>query len=371
METSLVERGYYPLWNPLDFSKGNPNHYDRGFGVDLRKILEHALRDAPTELRKAADTVSVGPLIRQDLDPEVYELYVKTFPLYDMLAKIPANGLVHAYNQETSYGSAKFMGELDTVTDDANTYARATANIAILATRRGISLKAGFAVTAGGVNYDPEAREIAGGLKGIRHQMQLGICRLQDSDPASITATAPNGLYDANAFNSLRYIIQNQSPAGNTVKVVPGTGQPLTIGIRAAANAIIDAGGEPNMIISGVQAKEDLINEQLPQVRFNTVEVIPGLHVSKVAAGESELPIMTIPGDSMGTWIGGGHTYRDMYVVDSSTLALAYLGGPGPTVLEIPVGVGGDLRKLFIPFLMNGLVAFAPLYLARVSEQIA
>ncbi len=362
---------YFPLWRPVDFSKGNPNKYKGGFGVDLREIMEHALKDAPIEIRKAADTTSVGPLIRQDLEAEIYELYVKKFPLFDMIQKIPSNGLAHAYNQETSYGSAVFMSELGTVTDDANTYNRATANIAIAASRRGISLKAGYAVTAGGMNYDPETREIAGGLRAIRHQMQTGICRLQDVDAASVTATAPNGLYDANAFNSLRYVIQNQSPAGNTIKVAAGSGQPITTAIRLAANNVIDAGGEPDMIIATVSGKEAAILEQLPQVRFNTVEVIPGLHVSKIAAGDSELPIMTVPGDSIGTWITGGHTYVDLFVVDSSTLALAYLGGPTPTVLEVPIGVDGTLRKLFIPFAMAGLVCHAPLFMARVSLQIA
>ena len=363
----------YDLWRPVDLAK-TPNHYHQILGGDtVSKIFDVALAGAPN-LRKAADSTSVGPLIRQDLEAKIYELFVKKFPFFDMIEKVPANGLVHAFNQQTAYGSAAYMSELGTVTDDANTYVRATQNIAILATRRGISLKAQYAVAAGGMNYDPEAREIAGGLTAIRHQAQVGMFRLQNVDNTSVTATAENGLYDANAFNGLRYTVDNLSPAGNTTTAVPGANTPITIGVRNAANAIIDAGGEPDLILASVTGKELLIQEQIPQVRFvtdNSVEIIPGLKVAKIAAGEAELPIVTVPGDSIGTHITGGHTYTDIFVVDSSTLEWAWLGGPTPTVLDIPIGVDGTLRHLYIPFMMGALVANAPLYLARCRVQTA
>ena len=46
---------------------------------------------------------------------------------------------------------------------------------------------------------------------------------------------------------------------------------------------------------------------------------------------------------------------RDVYVLDEDSLSLPFLGTPGPTVLEIPIGISGQLTHLYIVFLMNGL----------------
>jgi hypothetical protein len=366
------EAGAYPLWKPLDFDSMEQYSW-KGLGRGLDSALKAQISDAA--VLKAIDSLGAGPLIRQDLDPTVYELFVKNFPMWDMIEKIPSNGEVHAYNQQTAYGDAQFITESGSVTDDANTYVRSYAEMAILATRRGITLKALNAVRAGGVAYDPETREIAGGLRALAHRAQAAIFRYQQVDSTSTTPTAPNGLYNSNAFNGLRWTLNNNSPGANTTSVsvtsAPAVGiTPVTKGIRLAANQVIDAGGEPNMIVCSVSSKEFLVDEMLPLVRVaNTVEVVPGLTVPKVVAGESELPIITVPGDSIGTILAGGHTYQDMYVLDSNMLAWAYLGGPGPTTLEIPVGTDGTLRKLYIPFMMGGLVQFAPLFMARAQLQ--
>ena len=50
-----------------------------------------------------------------------------------------------------------------------------------------------------------------------------------------------------------------------------------------------------------------------------------------------------------------GNNVRDIYVLDENTVTLPYLGSPGPTVLEIPIGISGQLTHLYIIFLMNGL----------------
>ena len=91
-------------------------------------------------LLRAVDSAGAGPLIRQDLDPIVHALFVKRFPGWERFRKTPANGLVHAFNQQTAYGDAQFISELGTVVDDQNTYNRATAPIAVLARRVGVGV---------------------------------------------------------------------------------------------------------------------------------------------------------------------------------------------------------------------------------------
>lgn len=84
-------------------------------------------------------------LIRQDLEPTLYALFVKVFPAFERLAKGPANGLVHAFNQITSPDSSAFqstvISELGSVNYVASTYVRQTAPIAVFATGRGLSIK--------------------------------------------------------------------------------------------------------------------------------------------------------------------------------------------------------------------------------------
>lgn len=85
-------------------------------------------------------------LIRQDLEPTLYTLFVKTFPFFERIAKGPSNGLVHAFNQITTPDAVNSLGgtiitEIGTVTYVASQYVRQTAPIAVFATGRGISFK--------------------------------------------------------------------------------------------------------------------------------------------------------------------------------------------------------------------------------------
>lgn len=374
------EAQYYPHWKPIDFEK---TAYDWGaLGGKERKALVAGIADEG--IRKAVDSVAVGPLIRQDLDPMIYEIYVKNFPAFDTIEKVEANGLVHAWNQETAYtalggpgtSGSTFIPELGTVQDDASVYNRLTANIAVNAARRGISLKAKFAVRAGGMGYDPAVREIEGGIRNIAHTSQIGIFRLQEALVGSTTAADPNGLYDANAFNGLRYYLQNIAPAGNTIPVditaswPSQTTQLIADGLDAAAVAVRDAGGSPTAVWTSLTGIRNLRREQIPferVVKADRTEIIPGVMVPTVIAGDELLPLLGVPGDSVGFYTISGHNYYDMYVVDTNQLQWAWLGGPSPTVLTIPVGTDGTLRELYIPFMMGALVALAPQFLARVQ----
>lgn len=353
------------LWKPSD-----PTQNDYGaVGEIIRQTASSFLN-----VRKAgpADSTAVGPLIRQDLDPEIYKLFVRKFPLYEMIEKIPSNGLVHAFNQKTSFGDALYQTETGSVVDDESTYNRATANIAVLATRRGVTLKAQFAVRQGGMAYDPEAEELASGLTALRHKMQQSIFCWQDTDSGSTTTATENGKYDANAFNGLRYTLNNVSDASMTIPVDITSGDTtllITQAIKKASDQIINFGGEPSLIFGNTTACRLLDNEQLQFVRYVNsagTEIVPGLRVKEVDAGQALLPMLRVPGDANPS-IVDTHTYEELYVADMNALKLAYLGGPTPTVLEIPIGTDGKLQKLFIPFCMAGLAVVAPNWVARVK----
>jgi hypothetical protein len=51
----------------------------------------------------------------------------------------------------------------------------------------------------------------------------------------------------------------------------------------------------------------------------------------------------------------------DIYLIDERTISLPYLGSPGPTVLDIPIGISGQLTHLFIIFLMAGMALKVPI----------
>ena len=308
------------------------------------------------DIAKALDTTGATALIRQDLEPMLYEVFVRMFPAYDRFPKEPANGLVHAWNQITSYGGAKFMAELGTVTDDTNVYERKTTNIAILATRRGISLKSKFAVTHGGVDYNPEALELQGGLRAMSHEMQKQIFN-GNATTATGTADDEYGLYDANAFTGLRSQL-----TANAVSFDPATNPTTTGSFRRAVDSallpITQAGGMPSIIWGHPQEKITFDEQQDPNVRLvgpDYVDIGVGVTAQRFNTYAGQLPFAVVPGDSIDDYSIGATTYRDLYMLDESSITLPYLGTPGPTVLEIPIGVAGQLTHLYIVFLMNGL----------------
>lgn len=328
------------------------------------------------ELTKLLDTGGASALIRQDLEPLLYALFVKTFPAWERFTKEPANGLVHAYNQITAYGDAQFMTELGTVTDDVTTYARQTSPIAVIATRRGISLKSQFAVTAGGMGYNPEQIELQSGLRAIAHKMQKTIFQ-GNATASGGTANDEYGLYDANSFTGLRQIL-NLSKAKN-VDPSDTTYGDMRAQFDYAAREVMDLGGTVNIIWTTPMNKVVFDLQQDKNVRYmnNFVNVTPGVLTNAVNTVFGPLPIATVPGDSIGTYItqnsdgvfDGGETVADSYLLDESTISIPYLGSDGPTVLDIPIGISGQLTHLYIMFGMFGLAVKAPGWSTKVRVQ--
>lgn len=313
-------------------------------------------------LKKTLDTGGGAALIRQDLEPILYELYVKEFPAWERFNKEPANGLVHAYNQITDFGDAQFMTELGTVTDDVSTYVRKTTNIAVIATRRGISLKSQFAVQAGGMSWSPEQLELQGGLRAIAHKMQKTIFQGQATNSGGLS-TNELGAYDANSFDGLRSIL-NQTWAKNS-DPTGGTPEDMRAAFDRAAQEVMDAGGTVNLAYLRPNEKVTFDLQQDKNVRYmnSYVDVAVGVQTNAVNTVFGPLPLATIPGDSIGTYTAtgtySGNTVGDIYLIDESSISLPYLGSEGVTVLDIPIGISGQLTHLFIMFGMWGLAVKA------------
>ena len=341
-------------------------------GFAAQNAFNGLSRELQPDVMKALDVSGATALIRQDLEPVLYEVFIRQFPAYDRMSKEPANGLLHAWNQVTAYGDAKFMAELGTVTDDTSTYVRKSTNVAILATRRGISLKSQFAVMAGGMNYNPEALELQGGLRSMAFRMQKTIFEGQAADSGG-TADNELGLYDENAFTGLRSILNTANAYAFEPAQNDGTAAKAILGnfrnaIDAALLPVVQAGGSKPSILWGHPADKITFDEQQDlNVRLvgpQYVNIGVGATAQSINTIAGPIPFAVVPGTAINPYqftgtttngVASGAKVRDLYMLDESTITLPYLGSPGPTVLEIPVGISGQLTHLYIVFLMNGL----------------
>jgi len=359
----------YSLWKPASASL--PRQDD---------VIERMAKEFAT---RAGTSDTTSPIVAQRLDPKVMPVFVKDFPLYDLIEKELSNGLSHTFLQQTAFSASATphtIAETGTVTDDSNAYVRKTTNIMQIALRRGVTLKAQYAGQASGdASKDLMSRELEGGLLTIARDAQTEILRYQESDPTSTTSTAPNGAFDVNGINGLRYTLENLAPAENTAFVdirTPWTDQRVLKAVRTVVNAIWDKGGRPDLIVCSSRGSEALFEDQVNLVRYigepNFHQITPGLRVRAISTDQGELPVVAVPGAALGTWINSTpSTYVDIFVLQTETLSLPYLGAPEPTVLRIPIGSDGQLRELAIPFILIGLAAMVPQYLGRVSCQIA
>lgn len=308
-------------------------------------------------LTKALDTTGAAALIRQDLEPLLYELYIREFPYWERIRKEPANGLVHAYDRQTTFGDAVFMTELGTVTDDTAAYERATTPVSVLATRRGVSLKAQFAVPAGGMSWNPEQLELTAGLRAIAHKMQKTIFQGNATATGSSLANTEFGEYDANAFDGLRKTL-------NTSRAVfmDPTSDDFREKINEACVTTMQAAGRPQIAYMDPIVKSLIDVQQDANVQYvnSNVNVAVGVVTNAINTVFGPMPLASIPGDSIGYYnrqspANVNTRYRDIYLLDESTISVPFLGSDGPTVLDIPIGISGQLTHLYIIFGMWGL----------------
>lgn len=340
------------------------------------------------EVQKLLDTSGATAIIRNDLDPFLWEMFIRLFPAWERFSKEPANGLVHTYMRATSFGDAEFMSELGTVTDDKSTYERATTNVAILATRRGVTLKSQFAATQGMPGaFNPEQLELQGGLRAMSHKLQKTIFQGNATDSGG-DADNELGAYDPNGFTGLRQLL-------NTVRVVnadvsdadPLDRDDMRAKINAACVEIMGTVSSTGPVVAYLDPtiKEIIDEQQDKNIRYvNTNNTAVGINVNAINTVFGELPLFTVPGDSIGSYEAdsnslatdgsesvNGATVKDIYLVDHPTISMPYLGTPGPTVLDIPIGISGQLTHLFIIFGMWGLAVKSPLHSNKVRVKVA
>ncbi len=316
-------------------------------------------------LTKALDTTGAAALIRQDLEPILTELYIREFPAWDRIRKEPANGLVHAYDQITSFGDAQFMTELGTVTDDTSVYTRQTTPVSVIATRRGITLKSQFATLQGGAGFNPEQLELQGGLRAIAHKMQKTIFQ-GNATVTSGTSNDEYGAYDANSFNGLRGILATS----RAVDVNPQATTPEDVrsAVNTAAITAMQQAGKGSIIYLDPIAKGQIDIQQDANVRYmnSYTDVAVGVQVNALNTVFGPTPLFVVPGDAIGQYVRSGITVSDMYLLDEDTITVPYLGSDGPTVLDIPIGISGQLTHLFIIFGMWGLAVKAPTFSNKI-----
>jgi hypothetical protein len=326
--------------------------------------LLNMLASQNPSIAKLLDSTGGAALIRQDLEPMLYSLFVKRFPLWDRIRKEPSNGLVHAYRQVTGYGDALYQTETGTVTDDVSTYAPQTSNIAVLATRRGITLKEQFAIQQGGAAYNGLATELSNGVTAIAHRAQKTILQ-GNATTAAKTAADEEGLFNANAHTGLRFLLGTPNVANTPVVLDKGTSSYIAA-FNSVTASVLNNGGIPSAIILSPTQYALWVNELLATLRQGPGGAgAQGLDFTSIVTAAGPLPILSIAGDGIGTYTLSG-TREDIYVVDEDTLSVPWLGSDSITTLEIPVGVAGALTRLYIMFIMSGLAVKAPLFNAKV-----
>jgi hypothetical protein len=329
--------------------------------------------------QKALDSVGASALIRQDLEPILYEVFFKLFPLVDAFETEPANGLVHAYDRMLSFGDADWIGELDTVTDDRGEYERAFTNVGILATRRGVSLKSQLATLASGSGFNPERLELLAGMRAMSSRLQKTLLHGNWQDPAG-TILNERGPYDDDSFDGLRHL--TNSP--RAINVDPATSPDTTGSIRRAlARAIlplVNAGQAGSLVIWGSPEDALTFDEQQETkeriiITNDEGDMTLGMHVTRVRTTAGIVPFYQVAGGYVGEYdpdtnYAAAATVRDLYVLNTDTISRPYLGSPGPTVIEIPMGVTGQLNHLFIIFMMTGFKMAVPTFNNKVRIKV-
>lgn len=332
----------------------------------------------PDSVKNILDSTSTagGPFIRQDLEVPAYVLFVKKFPWWDRIEKLPSNGLVHAATQITApdpgaLGSS-IVTELGTVNYSASQTQRATFPIAVFAQGRGVGLKALAAIRQGGAPYDPSQIELSDGM--IRLATDVQYTMLQgNATNSSGTATQEAGLYNANAFDGFRGMLGSVGTfSGNNAIQQDISSLNITESIRTAATKAANNGGNPTAVVMSLNAKEALDIENSGNKRYESdvVEIIPGVKCSKITYSYGELLIVPIPGNTLGTYnrTSDNALVEDMYIVDESNVKARWLYAEGFTTLQIPTGADGVLSERWLVFGMYGMEQAAPLFNAKVRK---
>lgn len=216
MIATLMQKGARKEGMPLDQfmdRSGQRQAMEVNFEQALSKgVFGDAARDVEKALTSGGG--SGAPLIRTDLEPIMREAYLRQFPIADLIGSIPANGLVHTYTVKTATGDADTVAELGDLTGvnaDSTFVRKANSNVAIIASRRAISLKLQYASRQSGMNFNLEGSEnteVMSAITAIARKNQSLICQGNYST-ASRTADDEDGNYNVNDFDGLRTILRS------------------------------------------------------------------------------------------------------------------------------------------------------------------
>lgn len=322
-------------------------------------------------MKAALDSSSGAALIRTDLEPMLHECFLRMFPGVDMLPKIPANGLVHSFVQQTAPGTAAFVSETGSLsaTESTGTYGVATStNIAVIASQRSIGLKMQWASQQSGMNFGLGGNrntELISAIRAISSKLQTAIFQgNQNSGASGATLDDEDGLYNANSLTGLR---QQLKDAGYSI-TKSGSESHLDI-LRRAVGQLLNAGADLNSIILflsvGAQIEIDKELEQFFTVPkgtenspFPTNQGGAGLRMLQDILMRSKV----IPSGAQAAGIGyytlSSVVKEDLYLMDPEGIKLPYLGSPTPVILELPTGYDNRLANTFIPFIMMGMALY-------------
>jgi len=378
MIQALLQKGRGQEGVPLEAwlaSGGQKNAIEQ----QLEKALQGGHFQHGSAVAKALDTtlssgVGGGALVRTDIEPLLYEGYLRSFPLLDVLRTFPSNGVVHTYDVRSGVGNAATVsevGDLVSAGADANSTIerKANANIGIIVSRRGLSLKLQFAVPQSGMNFPvagSENLEVMGGITAIGRKNQALVLQGNYST-GSKTINDEEGLTDANGFDGLRTILKDVTTSktfangdthrGNLNRLIAqisnagGNTNDLRILLSWGAQIAIEDEMEDFNRINAEKSQETGIRRNVMEGGLRTFGNIISKFLPIPMGGQSE---------GMGYYTISSTVYEDISIVDPQGIGLAYLGSPSPVILELPVGFDNKLQKIYILFLMNGLVVNIP-----------
>lgn len=304
--------------------------------------------------------------VRTDIEPIMREAYLRSFPLLQVISSIPANGLVHTYNVKTATGEAVTLGELGDLTDanaDSTFVRKDNANIAIIASRRAISLKLQYASQQSGMNFNlsgAENTEVMSALTSIARKNQALILQGNYST-SSKDLDDEEGNYDANAYDGLRTKLKNYA-------ITKADDDNFYDLIDRCVGQIMNAGGDVSSIMGlmSVGGKRLLSGELMQFLRIqngdNSAVNANLAQVGLLTVADTLAKMLPIPASAQSQGVGyydySSVVTEDAFICDPNGMQLAYLGSPNPVVLELPVGFDNKLSNVYVVFLMNGLVLY-------------
>lgn len=335
-------------------------------------------------LRRTLDTTSGAPLIRADIEPFLYEGYLRTFPVAERIARTRANGLTHAYEVRKAIPQAKTLNNLG---DFSGAYSNSTfekeasTRIAIIAAPVSISYVLALAVQQSGMAaFDLQGNdnlEVMGALTAIARKKQSLILQ-GNQTVAAKTLNDEEGLYDALGHDGFRLLLKDAATS-----ITKADDELFRRAIRRASAQIRNSGGSArNIVVFCSEGSEIAIDDELIDFMRITNQrpgggVDTNLSANGMRLGSNVLSeFVPVPADTqdcgMGHYTFGGEATEDIDVVDLTGIKIPYIGSPTVTMLEIPMGTFQNLTRTFVPFEMSGLMVHIKNFhrKIRVARQI-